>query len=598
MAGPWNPVGGYLEGKAETLELLDRINRQRFINDYANALMVPQSQPPIEEEVSIPQPPIPTAAQVDLSSPGGAISPFAGSTPSGGVDYLSGNAFGPINVPNAPLAPPIPAPDLIETRMIPQPDIIPLVEQGKAYGLPEEVIKKNPVMAFKYIQEKEAERKKIKETMYSKLLESAITNGDNDLAKKILMRATRDPDMMELANELGDVNILGKNEFEITSRMSADQLRETARKAMSPEMAEMIMAANPGTYKIKQKGGRIVGFEPAQDLEEKNKTEEQLTWAALYGNTPEERERARAVLDDMEKRRQQKFEFNITTKEESTKRLRQLTLDNPDAFKNWTPAEQDQLIIEHIITGKDPRFAFGDRESYTAFQHAKARYSVENGFTPGLIARLKSDYKAGDASLRNQKKIYDMMNGFVVNINKQVGRLEDIYKEVPRATPSMVARLVNMPIVALRRTAAGSGDEASVASYLIEISNEIGKLSTGSSASIRELSESAQERWNNIHDPKLTFEDMMKILRITKVQANDRLRSAEIAMDVTRSAIERLGNPPEPTPQTSEGQVMNTLPDPAQFKGKTIKVRDATGKLVGRRTSDGTKWGPLVPVKE
>jgi len=155
-----------------------------------------------------------------------------------------------------------------------------------------------------------------------------------------------------------------------------------------------------------------------------------------------------------------------------------------------------------------------------------------------------------------------------------------------------------MPIVALRRTAAGSGDEASVASYLIEISNEIGKLSTGSSASIRELSESAQERWNNIHDPKLTFEDMMKILRTTKVQANDRLRSAEIAMDVTRSAIERLGNPPEPTPQTSEGQVMNTLPDPAQFKGKTIKVRDATGKLVGRRTSDGTKWGPLVPVKE
>jgi hypothetical protein len=161
---------------------------------------------------------------------------------------------------------------------------------------------------------------------------------------------------------------------------------------------------------------------------------------------------------------------------------------------------------------------------------------------------MRSDYKAGDMSLRNQKKIYDMSNSFVMNINSQIGKVKEIYSKLPRTQ----YKLLNIPIRELRVRAKGSGEEAAAASYLVEISNEIGKLSTGSAASIRELSESAQKQWAKIHDGTLPMKDMVIVLDTTQEQANMRLQSLEDAMDMTRRLIQGSGtarpvNPPNPT---------------------------------------------------
>jgi len=44
-----------------------------------------------------------------------------------------------------------------------------------------------------------------------------------------------------------------------------------------------------------------------------------------------------------------------------------------------------------------------------------------------MILRMQSDYKAKDRSMAAQRKNYDAMNGFVINMDKQMKRLEDVY---------------------------------------------------------------------------------------------------------------------------------------------------------------------------
>jgi hypothetical protein len=198
-----------------------------------------------------------------------------------------------------------------------------------------------------------------------------------------------------------------------------------------------------------------------------------------------------------------------------------------------------------------------------------AEIAKTNNWTPNDILRMQADYKAMDGSMKNQRKIYDMMTGFVINMDKQMERLDAIYQKLPRSQ----YKLLNIPFVKLRTMAEGSGEEASAAALLIELGNESGKLSTNSASSIRELSESAQKQWAKIHDQTLSYNELKKVLQTTKQLGHDRLNSTKAAMDFTLQGIQALGstNQPEnpaikPTQQTvTEYRVGGT------YQGKKIK---------------------------
>ena len=231
-----------------------------------------------------------------------------------------------------------------------------------------------------------------------------------------------------------------------------------------------------------------------------------------------------------------------------TKTAFTVNMMNPpeDKFKNWSPADKENAIQTKMITGKDQRFAFGDRSSYNSFNHEYNNYLTKHGITAGDVARMQADYKAGNSSLTNQRKNYDMMNGFAKNIDLQINKVKKIYSDIQRTD----IRLLDKPLRDLRVAAKGSGKEANLASYLIEISNEIGKMSTGSAASIRELSESAQKQWQKIHDPNLSIKELMVVLNGTRDQAFIRLETTKEAMDTTRSMITGLvGNQAPQIPQ-------------------------------------------------
>lgn len=262
---------------------------------------------------------------------------------------------------------------------------------------------------------------------------------------------------------------------------------------------------------LEETAAKEAGKFPTQDAE--------LTNMALHDPDPARRKQAQEVLDAMQVRKQT-AQPGITEDAASLEGFR------------------------YLVSGKMPYIRSGKAQSEIA--NKKAEIAKQYGLTAQMIQRMQSDFTAMDKSVSNQRKNYDMMNGFVQNMDKQMERLDDIYKTLPRAG----LRLLNIPMVELRKRALGSGEEASAAAILIELGNESGKLSTNSAASIRELSESAQEQWAKIHDGKLSYNDIKKVLATTKGIGHDRLTSTKYAMDMTLDAIEGLapggGGPPKP----------------------------------------------------
>lgn len=164
-----------------------------------------------------------------------------------------------------------------------------------------------------------------------------------------------------------------------------------------------------------------------------------------------------------------------------------------------------------------------------------AQMELEN---PGMSFSGKAaDIEAHTKSLANQQKMRDMMASFVININEQIDRLKTVLNDVTR----LDARLANVPIRKWATVVKGSAAESIVNMYLTEISNEIGKLSTGSAASIAELSEGAQKKWEKIHDPNLSIKDLINLLNETKHAGNLRIKSVDSVISETRRKLKGAG---------------------------------------------------------
>ena len=124
--------------------------------------------------------------------------------------------------------------------------------------------------------------------------------------------------------------------------------------------------------------------------------------------------------------------------------------------------------------------------------------------------------------------------------------------------------------------------------YLKEISNEIGKLASGSTASVAELSVGAQEKWDAIHDPAMPVKEMLDLLEETKAAASYRIDSVQRQMSKTRermrtrdySTFEGEGET-KPSHKPAVEQTATPVEDIKAMKsGETFWATDpATGEL-------------------
>lgn len=186
----------------------------------------------------------------------------------------------------------------------------------------------------------------------------------------------------------------------------------------------------------------------------------------------------------------------------------------------------------------------------------------------------QSDTKAIQGSLNFLDKQLSSMGSFVTNLNSQIDKVGELSKDLN----TFDTRLMNVPLRALRGRLIGSPLQSKYDLYLTEIESEIGKLATGSTGSVAELSATAQEKWDKIHDKSLSVSDMLELLDETKAAANFRVESVRDQLNKTR---ERMRTRKEPGAETDEdiikeigdiklgrtGTVTDTLPPDAKQIG-------------------------------
>jgi len=252
-----------------------------------------------------------------------------------------------------------------------------------------------------------------------------------------------------------------------------------------------------------------------------------------------------------------------------------------DAKISGTDIDLEEMTQEEIDTwgafmavgGKLPSLGRGKQATKIRGKIAKsaAQYALgakEDGITddpkktPAEAALSMLGEQADTKSIQGAQNFLDKqlssMGSFVTNLNSQVDKVAELSKDLK----TFDTRLLNIPLRTLRGRIKGSPLQAKYDMYLSEIESEIGKLATGSTGSVAELSASAQEKWSKIHDKNLSVSDMLDLLSETKEAANFRQRSVQLELDKARSRMRRekvVTTEGKPSAEKTDEELMKSL---------------------------------------
>lgn len=248
--------------------------------------------------------------------------------------------------------------------------------------------------------------------------------------------------------------------------------------------------------------------------EDKNLTIMQLTKKALHGD-----KESQQILAAMQKGKEDVAKAGAKGKVEGL-------------FENIDIEGTAQAIIEGRETIENVKNTFGVPIQESIRKAVLAKNPSFNFLIP------RAAVKSLTGSLAFQEKQRGAMGSFITNLNEQVAKIEKIGTDI---VSRIGVRALDLPKREILTRFIGSGHEKVLEAYLIEISNEVGKLSTSSQASIRELSTEAQQRWSSIHDPNLSMNELLKVLQATRELANIRKRSVDKEIDVTNERLRNIG---------------------------------------------------------
>lgn len=242
------------------------------------------------------------------------------------------------------------------------------------------------------------------------------------------------------------------------------------------------------------------------------------------------------------------------------------------------PSSEEVEVVAQLLA--DGKITMNDISKRGGVKQQAAILKRAAELNPSLDPRAdQAATSAFASSLTMQQRQLGMMGSFVKNMDYQVGRVKDLADELK----TFDSRIMNVPLRAVRSKIAGSPLQAKYDMYITEIENEIGKLATGSAASISELSVGAQEKWAKIHDKNLSVKDMVSLLEETSKAGKMRMKSVQDQLSETKTQMRGRGNAPEQERRPSAP--MSTLPAAEQNRGRVIRRSDGI-----RLKSDGTKW--------
>jgi hypothetical protein len=188
-------------------------------------------------------------------------------------------------------------------------------------------------------------------------------------------------------------------------------------------------------------------------------------------------------------------------------------------------------------TGKVPSVGRKNSALRSAFVQAGLEVAMENEQSGFSVAGSWAETKAQGSSLSKQKANVDFATAFIDNIDKQIGKANTRLKEIQKNFP----RLANIPIRLWDEKVTGVAQRNMVRMWIKEISSETARLSQGNPQSIAEMSASAVESWDKIHDLDLPLKELIDLLGETKVSG--RLRQTSLQDQYNRT-LKEAGSAP------------------------------------------------------
>ena len=368
---------------------------------------------------------------------------------------------------------------------------------------------------------------------YTKIFNYAVQSGNDQMMQNVFREASDDPEIGPKLKQSGLMALSTTGMGELEQVVQLDDQKAQGLIQKFPQLKDGY--SKPGPYKLATKNGIPTKFEPVKDVATDKLTDEQIVHGALKEKLKREPTK-QELLKAVEEHKKSTSAFGSTV-----------------PFADWSKDEKEFWYESKQKTGEGPRFGFGDKISYNQFNKGYANYLKGKGISPTGAATEKETFKADAASIKNQTKVRDMMGSFTKNLDFQVSRLTDRIDKISRTD----VRILNLPIREAMMRIKGSANESILSMYLTDISNDIAKLSTGSSASVAELSQSAQERWSKIHDPNLSIKDILSLISETKIAAHGRMQTADQQISETRQRMRTGDAAPETkkeTPIKKEGK--------------------------------------------
>jgi len=253
------------------------------------------------------------------------------------------------------------------------------------------------------------------------------------------------------------------------------------------------------------------------------------------------------------------------------KELKLKTTEAAGGAVELTKEEIDHVAAKYNIDGRMPPLGRGKKAlelRSKIIKSAAVQAMGEGGDTTKSpidaaldVVATQADTKAMASSIRKIDNQLSSMGSFVTNLNSQIDRVKELSEDLK----TFDTRLLNKPLRYVRGRIKGSPEQAKYDMFLTEIESEIGKLATGSTGSVAELSATAQEKWEKIHDKNLSVTDMLSLLEETKEAANLRVSSVKDELGKTRERM-RTRDYKDGTPEAKPEEIQEITTKEAHSK--------------------------------
>lgn len=251
------------------------------------------------------------------------------------------------------------------------------------------------------------------------------------------------------------------------------------------------------------------------------------------------------------------------------------------SFVEWEPQEKESAFLDKYYSGKDPRFAWGDRKSYTDFQKGYYGWLAQTGRSPLSAISERSDIRSLQGALNDITKREGLINSFVDRIEANAKVVKDLQAKYKF---NVNGRLMNQAQNLLARGIMGSGDLESLRLALFSLSQEVTKVETGQ-LGIAAPSVTQSEELLKIHDINLNIEDLDKVINTstrlghTSKEAMRRTREDLLARIGTRGPNQTPSPGPIVSPQSQGMRPGDKAPEGVAdgeytVRGQRVRVKN------------------------